>query len=314
MGYTSHEPGKPHEADHLHPGPTGNRPTQGAAAVFRLLSRRLLLEATLRANRADLEWLALRQRVWSTSTGAAHGDHHARRAGAAAGGAGAGRPDRPHEATARSSPPRRAKAGVPYTPRTMSICSIEEVAASVDKPFWFQLYVMRDRGFVASLIERAAAAKCCALVLTVDLQILGQRHRDIEERSRRAAASSPSEAPSTCDPAGLGAPRATRQEQNLRQSRRAHAGHRRRHLAREWTDEPVRPDAVLEGRRVGEEPVAGKLIIKGILDAEDAKLAAASRRRRRSSSPTTAGASSTARSPRSRRCRRSSRRSAARSK
>jgi L-lactate dehydrogenase (cytochrome) len=71
-------------------------------------------------------------------------------------------------------------AGIPFTLSTMSICSIEDVAASVDKPFWFQLYVMKDRGFVKSLIERAAAAKCSALVLTVDLQILGQRHRDIK--------------------------------------------------------------------------------------------------------------------------------------
>jgi L-lactate dehydrogenase (cytochrome) len=70
-------------------------------------------------------------------------------------------------------------AGIPFCLSTMSICSIEDVAASVDKPFWFQLYVMKDRGFVRSLIERAAAAKCSALVLTVDLQVLGQRHADI---------------------------------------------------------------------------------------------------------------------------------------
>jgi L-lactate dehydrogenase (cytochrome) len=70
-------------------------------------------------------------------------------------------------------------AGVPYTLSTMSICSIEEVAADADKPFWFQLYVMRDRGFIKSLIERAVAAKCSALVLTVDLQIIGQRHADV---------------------------------------------------------------------------------------------------------------------------------------
>ena len=69
-------------------------------------------------------------------------------------------------------------AGIPYTLSTMSICSIEDVAGAVDKPFWFQLYVMRDRGFVRSLIERAAAARCSALVLTVDLQVLGQRHAD----------------------------------------------------------------------------------------------------------------------------------------
>src|SRR5476649_2039092 len=72
------------------------------------------------------------------------------------------------------------KIGIPYTLSTMSICSIEDVAQNVEKPFWFQLYVMKDRGFVRALIERAAAAKCSALVLTVDLQILGQRHRDIK--------------------------------------------------------------------------------------------------------------------------------------
>jgi L-lactate dehydrogenase (cytochrome) len=71
-------------------------------------------------------------------------------------------------------------AGIPFCLSTMSICSIEDVAAAVDKPFWFQLYVMKDRGFVRALIERAAAAKCSALVLTVDLQVLGQRHRDIK--------------------------------------------------------------------------------------------------------------------------------------
>src|SRR6195256_933755 len=70
-------------------------------------------------------------------------------------------------------------AGIPFTLSTMSICSIEDVAEAVDKPFWFQLYVMKDRGFVRSLIERAAAAKCSALVLTIDLQVLGQRHCDV---------------------------------------------------------------------------------------------------------------------------------------
>src|SRR5512133_4378497 len=70
-------------------------------------------------------------------------------------------------------------AGIPFTQSTMSICSIEDIAASVSKPFWFQLYVMKDRGFIKSLIERAIAAKCSALVLTVDLQVIGQRHCDI---------------------------------------------------------------------------------------------------------------------------------------
>src|SRR5271163_2167651 len=71
-------------------------------------------------------------------------------------------------------------AGIPYTLSTMSINSIEDVAANVDKPFWFQLYVMKDRGFIKALIERAIAAKCSALVLTVDLQVIGQRHQDIK--------------------------------------------------------------------------------------------------------------------------------------
>jgi len=71
------------------------------------------------------------------------------------------------------------EAGVPFTLSTMSICSLEAVAAATNKPFWFQLYVMRDRGFVGDLIDRAKAAGCSALMLTLDLQILGQRHNDI---------------------------------------------------------------------------------------------------------------------------------------
>src|SRR3989440_1275261 len=70
-------------------------------------------------------------------------------------------------------------AGIPFTLSTMSICSIEDVAENTGKPFWFQLYVMRDRDFVGNLIDRAKAAGCSALMLTLDLQILGQRHKDI---------------------------------------------------------------------------------------------------------------------------------------
>jgi L-lactate dehydrogenase (cytochrome) len=68
---------------------------------------------------------------------------------------------------------------VPFTLSTMSICSIEDVAASTTKPFWFQLYVMRDRSFVERLIRRAQQARCSALMLTLDLQVIGQRHKDI---------------------------------------------------------------------------------------------------------------------------------------
>jgi L-lactate dehydrogenase (cytochrome) len=72
------------------------------------------------------------------------------------------------------------KFGVPYTLSTMSICSIEDVAAATSAPFWFQLYVMRDRGYIRRLIERARAARCSALVLTLDLPLLGQRHKDLK--------------------------------------------------------------------------------------------------------------------------------------
>ena len=71
------------------------------------------------------------------------------------------------------------KAGIPYALSTLSICSIEDVAAVAQKPFWFQLYFMKDRGFTADLIARARAANCSALVLTADLQVLGQRNRDV---------------------------------------------------------------------------------------------------------------------------------------
>lgn len=72
------------------------------------------------------------------------------------------------------------KFGVPFCLSTMSICSIEDVAAEVSKPFWFQLYVMRDREFMKNLIDRAKAAECSALVITADLQVLGNRHKDIK--------------------------------------------------------------------------------------------------------------------------------------
>ncbi len=72
------------------------------------------------------------------------------------------------------------KFGVPFTLSTMSICSIEDVAANTTKPFWFQVYVMKDRDFINRLIDRAKAANCSALVLTLDLQILGQRHKDLK--------------------------------------------------------------------------------------------------------------------------------------
>ena len=105
----------------------------------------------------------------------------ARPAGDDAGGDRAGRLDRECRVADGEIKAARAaeKAGITFTLSTMAICSIEDVAENTTKPFWFQLYVMKDRPFIERLIDRAKAAKCSALVLTMDLQILGQRHKDI---------------------------------------------------------------------------------------------------------------------------------------
>ncbi len=138
-------------------------------------------EETLRANRADFEKIKLRQRILvdvsdRDTTTAILGERAALPLMLAPIGL-LGLQHGNGEILAC----RAAQAvGIPFTLSTMSICSIEDVAGAVEKPFWFQLYVMRDRGFVRSLVERAIAAKCSALVLTVDLQVLGQRHRDIK--------------------------------------------------------------------------------------------------------------------------------------
>jgi L-lactate dehydrogenase (cytochrome) len=152
-----------------------------ARAVFDYVDRGSYSEQTIRANRADLDSLWFRQRVGvdmsgrSTRTTMAGEEVTMPVALAPVGLTGLNWADGEILAC------RAAHAfGVPFTLSTMSICSIEDVAGGVDKPFWFQLYVMRDRGFSASLVERAKAAKCSALVLTLDLQIQGQRHRDLK--------------------------------------------------------------------------------------------------------------------------------------
>ncbi len=152
-----------------------------AKAIFDYVDRGSYSEATLRANRADLESLTLRQRVAidvdhrSTRTTMAGQDVAMPVALAPTGLTGLNWAD--GEILAARAAERF---GVPFTLSTMSICSIEDVAGAVTRPFWFQLYVMRDRGFAASLIERAKAAGCSALVLTLDLQVQGQRHQDLK--------------------------------------------------------------------------------------------------------------------------------------
>jgi len=152
-----------------------------ARAVFEYVDCGSYDQCTLRANRTDLESLALRQRVGidveHRSLGTTMAGHEVRMPVALAPVGLTGLNWADGEMLAARAAERF---GVPFTLSTMSICSIEDVASVVKKPFWFQLYVMRDRGFSASLVERAKAAGCSALMLTLDLQIQGQRHRDLK--------------------------------------------------------------------------------------------------------------------------------------
>jgi len=152
-----------------------------ARAVFEYVDRGSYSEGTLRANRAEIEAIGLRQRVGidvdnrSTRVSLLGKEAAMPAALAPIGLLGLNWADGEILAARAAN-----RFGIPFTLSTMSICSIEDVAEGTGKPFWFQLYVMRDRGFAASLIERAKAAKCSALVLTLDLQIQGQRHRDLK--------------------------------------------------------------------------------------------------------------------------------------
>ncbi|MGE3066403.1 MAG: L-lactate dehydrogenase [Hyphomicrobiaceae bacterium] len=166
-----------------------------------------------------------------------------------------------------------AAEGIPFTLSTMSICSIEDVAENTDKPFWFQLYVMRDRDFNNRLIDRAKAAGCSALVLTLDLQILGQRHKDVKN--------------------GLTAPPrptlvnlldlATKPRWCLgmlgtkRRTFRNIVGHAKgvndMSALSSWTAEQFDPTLNWDDVKRIRDRWGGKLILKGILDPEDAELA-----------------------------------------
>ncbi|NVP55312.1 L-lactate dehydrogenase [Mycoplana rhizolycopersici] len=163
--------------------------------------------------------------------------------------------------------------GVPFTLSTMSICSIEDIASVTTKPFWFQLYVMQDRDFVINLIERAKAAKCSALVLTLDLQILGQRHKDI----RNGLSAPPKFTPKHI---WQMATRPLWCMQMLGTKRRSFGnivGHAKSVTdltsLSVWTSEQFDPQ--LSWRDVAwiKERWGGKLILKGILDEEDARMA-----------------------------------------
>ena len=163
--------------------------------------------------------------------------------------------------------------GVPFTLSTMSICSIEDIATHVQQPFWFQLYVMRDREFMRRLIERAKAAQCSALVLTLDLQVMGQRHLDIKN-----GLSTPPK-PTLRNLLNL----ATRPRWclNMARTSRRQFGNIVGHVTgvtdmsslASWTAEQFDPSLNWDDVARIKDLWGGKLILKGILDPEDAELA-----------------------------------------
>ena len=167
------------------------------------------------------------------------------------------------------------KFGVPFTLSTMSICSIEDVARETSSPFWFQLYVMRDRAFIERLIDRAKAAKCSALVLTMDLQILGQRHKDIRNglsappkftaKHVWQMASRPSWALGMLGTKRRSFGNLVGHVDNLGDLRQLSA----------WTSSQFDPTLSWTDIAWVKERFGGKVIVKGILDTEDAKLAVA---------------------------------------
>ena len=165
------------------------------------------------------------------------------------------------------------KFGIPFTLSTMSICSIEDLVEAGIEPFWFQLYVMRDREFMKDLIRRAKAAKCSALVVTVDLQVLGNRHRDIKN-----GLSTPPKFTipnlinlSTKIPWGL------RYLKNRRWTFRNIAGHAKNvsdlSSLSSWTKEQFDPSLQWSDIEEIKNLWGGKIILKGIMLPEDAQLA-----------------------------------------
>lgn len=169
-----------------------------------------------------------------------------------------------------------AKFGVPFTLSTMSICSIEDIAQNTDKPFWFQLYMLRDRKFMERLIDRAKAAKCSALVLTLDLQILGQRHKDLKN-----GLSAPPK-PTLANIVNLAFK--PRWCLGMLGTKRRFFGNIVGHVTgvddvsslSSWTAQQFDPTLSWADVAWVKERWGGKLILKGIQDIEDAKLAAAS--------------------------------------
>jgi L-lactate dehydrogenase (cytochrome) len=234
-------------------------------------------EGTYRANEADFDKIKLRQRVAvnmenrSTATTMAGQQAHMPVAIAPVGLTGMQHADGEIHAAKAAE-----KFGIPFTLSTMSICSIEDIAEHTSAPFWFQLYMMRDRDSMARMIERCKAAKCSALVLTLDLQVIGQRHKDLKN-----GLTAPPRPTLRNIVNLLGKPRwCLGMAGTKRHTFRNLVGHVKgvsdmSSLAA-WTNEQFDPRLSWPDVEWVKKQWGGKLILKGIMDVEDAKLAVVS--------------------------------------
>jgi L-lactate dehydrogenase (cytochrome) len=166
-----------------------------------------------------------------------------------------------------------AAAGVPFTLSTMSVCSIEDVADATDKPFWFQLYVMRDRDFNSRLIARAKAAQCSALVLTLDLQILGQRNKDIKNGLTAPPRMTLANIVDILGKPGWWLGMARTRRRTFRNIVGHAPGVKDTRALASWTAEQFDPTLNWDDVKRIRDEWGGKLILKGIMDPEDAELA-----------------------------------------
>ena len=244
-------------------------------AFFEYADRGSYDEVTLRANRTAFERIALRQRVMcNVDNRSLATDIVGQPVSMPLAIAPTGLTGLQHGAGEILGARAAEKAGIPFCLSTMSICSIEQVRAAVEKPFWFQVYVMRDRGFTRDLIKRARAAECSALMVTADLTLQGQRHREIKNglsvppritlRNMLDMASKPRWAWSM-----LRAP--SRSFGNLQG--RIDNTDSLTTLA-QWIANQFDPTLEWKDLEWIRELWPGKLIVKGILDARDASIAA----------------------------------------
>lgn len=163
--------------------------------------------------------------------------------------------------------------GVPFTLSTMSICSIEDVAAHTTKPFWFQLYTMKDTGFVSNLIQRAKDANCSALVITLDLQILGQRHKDLKNGLSAPPKPTLKNLINLSTKWGWGLEMLGTKRRSFGNIVGHAAGVKDTSSLSEWTATSFDPTLDWDKIAKIKEEWDGKVILKGILDADDAKAA-----------------------------------------